>query len=767
MKPSIKNVLMRVLLTTAFLAGTSLTAAAAECDGQSCIHPGRVSGSVSVAGHQITRVIVRAMDDVMLFSASKIIEVPGGSTSVNYTLTVEGNRNYYLLAETGIAGEDNRTVITPVFGPVYVPIEADTGDTIENFSLSVNPAFFTGTISTTPAGHTVNDFSMYAEIFVPQFNDYFRNLTSAYDLSAPGEQGREYALMVTPGYQCKHYANISVDGIAYTFVDVVTAPNEGQTLIRNFPIDVTAATIYGSALLGGTATTVTGALMFGESYFPPPSRQSVAPIGDMAIGDYTLNVTAGVWQIQPQFDYALAGALSGLTGYLWPPLMEVMVAEGEHIRQDFIVDPGFIAGTVTLAGANTDIGKASYVRAYSAPSGYGKAEIQPETGQYLLVASPGTWQFNELYFKFDYPAHPEPSLWSALTQHGFILAPYTVSPGGTVSVDFSYGTATVTLLYYVAGGGQLSSPEFHATGTETPYVRADAYGSPELTTEGRAVGTLFPGTYSIEAFAIVGGSRTEFGGCVVTVAEGDQAECRVTLLPAPTTLTYTGDTLVQVNMTAILAALLVDEAGRPIPGAEIYFQAGDQTCAAYAGTDGSASCAVAISTAGVYPVTAQFAGDALHRGSGTSAVLVVYNPEGGFVTGGGWLLPDGADDMLPGGSPYGKTNFGFIARYRDDTTIPHGNVELQYHNGNINLKSVALEWLVLNGNWAVFQGIAAVNGQGQHPFMVEVRDGQFNGGAEADRFIIKVWTEGSATTGALLYKASGDLKGGSVVIHVK
>jgi len=51
---------------------------------------------------------------------------------------------------------------------------------------------------------------------------------------------------------------------------------------------------------------------------------------------------------------------------------------------------------------------------------------------------------------------------------------------------------------------------------------------------------------------------------------------------------------------------------------------------------------------------------------------------------------------------------------------------------------------------------------------VDARDGDFGGGDEPDRFIIKVWADGANPDPSHhVYKASGDLEGGNIIIHTK
>ncbi len=65
--------------------------------------------------------------------------------------------------------------------------------------------------------------------------------------------------------------------------------------------------------------------------------------------------------------------------------------------------------------------------------------------------------------------------------------------------------------------------------------------------------------------------------------------------------------------------------------------------------------------------------------------VVVYDPNGGFVTAGGWI------DSLPGAyqpdpSQTGKANFGFVAKYKKGDSLPGGNVEVPACRGRPELQ---------------------------------------------------------------------------------
>ena len=146
---------------------------------------------------------------------------------------------------------------------------------------------------------------------------------------------------------------------------------------------------------------------------------------------------------------------------------------------------------------------------------------------------------------------------------------------------------------------------------------------------------------------------------------------------------------------------------------------------------------------------------------------VVYDANGGFVTGGGWIQsPAGAYVANP--SMTGKANFGFVSRYGRGSGDPGGNAEFKF--GNLKFVSTSYEWLVISGGRAQFQGEGAINRQDGYGFQLTAIDGKINGGD--DRFRIKIW---DLDSGEIIYDnqmgAADDsdapplLGRGSIVIH--
>jgi len=155
---------------------------------------------------------------------------------------------------------------------------------------------------------------------------------------------------------------------------------------------------------------------------------------------------------------------------------------------------------------------------------------------------------------------------------------------------------------------------------------------------------------------------------------------------------------------------------------------------------------------------------------GLTAMVVVYDPNGGFVTGGGWInSPAGA--YVPNPSLTGKASFGFVSKYLPGATVPTGNTEFQFKAGNLNFSSTSYEWLVVSGAKAQYKGVGTINGQANYRFMLTAIDGQINGGGGQDKFRIKIWSDSSGVVydNQMNDPDSNDpmtvLGGGSIVIH--
>lgn len=188
---------------------------------------------------------------------------------------------------------------------------------------------------------------------------------------------------------------------------------------------------------------------------------------------------------------------------------------------------------------------------------------------------------------------------------------------------------------------------------------------------------------------------------------------------------------------------------------------------------GSASATHLYAAPGVYGVTVQVADAEGDMREGRFEYVVIYDPDGGFVTGGGWIAsPAGAYVFDP--TLAGKATFGFNSKYQKGKTVPAGETQFQFQTGDFKFHSTAYEWLVVSGAKAQYKGVGQVNGAGNYGFLLTATDGQVTGGGGVDEFRIKIWDR---STGTVVYDnvlgASDDmdaanpqaLGGGSIVVQ--
>ncbi|HSF16316.1 MAG TPA: kelch repeat-containing protein [Vicinamibacteria bacterium] len=189
---------------------------------------------------------------------------------------------------------------------------------------------------------------------------------------------------------------------------------------------------------------------------------------------------------------------------------------------------------------------------------------------------------------------------------------------------------------------------------------------------------------------------------------------------------------------------------------------------------GTASCTATHSytAPGVYTVGVAVSDDDTGRASANFEYVVIYDPNGGFVTGGGFInSPLGA--YVPEPSLTGKANFGFVSKYKPGTTVPTGSTEFQFHAASLNFHSSKYDWLVVAGAKAQYKGSGTISGSGDYGFLLTARDGQAVGGGGVDKFRIKIWDKSGGTV--VYDNAPGPddvdssytqaLGGGSIVIH--
>ena len=147
--------------------------------------------------------------------------------------------------------------------------------------------------------------------------------------------------------------------------------------------------------------------------------------------------------------------------------------------------------------------------------------------------------------------------------------------------------------------------------------------------------------------------------------------------------------------------------------------------------------------AGIYAVTLEVCD--VSACDTAEASVVVYDPDGGFVTGGGWIdsQPDSCGPAAPEGvcddDPTGKASFGFVANYKKGASAPDGQTAFAFQAADLRFHSDSYDWLVVAGkDRAQFRGTGSINGETGHSFLLTASDG---GTTAPDGFRIKIWNE--------------------------
>ena len=171
---------------------------------------------------------------------------------------------------------------------------------------------------------------------------------------------------------------------------------------------------------------------------------------------------------------------------------------------------------------------------------------------------------------------------------------------------------------------------------------------------------------------------------------------------------------------------------------------------------------------GTYEITLQITDQDGLSDEAVSDFVVVYDPDAGFVTGGGWIYSNAGWCQLDScTSAEGLATFGFFSKYKKGATSPTGITDFNFQAGELKFWSDTYQWLVINkgGNNAQFKGQGTINGEkspggSPYEFMLWAHDN------DPDTFRIKIWFE-TPEGEFVVYDPGSDqsLGGGSIIVH--
>jgi hypothetical protein len=171
---------------------------------------------------------------------------------------------------------------------------------------------------------------------------------------------------------------------------------------------------------------------------------------------------------------------------------------------------------------------------------------------------------------------------------------------------------------------------------------------------------------------------------------------------------------------------------------------------------------------GIYTVKAAVTDANQDTGSAKFESVVVYDANGGFINGGGWI-DSATAAYVSQPKTKEKAAFSFVAKYKKGSSIPSGEVEFQLPSANLKFQATSLDWLVISGSSAQLTGRGTINGIGDYSFLISADDKD-----TGDHFRIKI---GEGANSAIVYdnqpgteataslQSSALIGGGNVEIH--
>ncbi|NGY38052.1 T9SS type A sorting domain-containing protein, partial [Flavobacterium sp. XN-5] len=495
------------------------------------------------------------------------------------------------------------------------------------------------------------------------------------------------------------------------------------------------------------------------------------PTAQFAITKAALTVTADAGQTkvygatEPTLTYTITGFVNGDDEADLDTAVAIARAPGEDVGS-YTITPSAAADanyTVGFVTSNFAITKANL----TVTANTGQTKVYGATEPTLTYAIAG-------FVNGDDEADLDTAVAIARAP-GENVGSYTITPSAAADANYTVGFVT----------SNFAITQLAVTVTAAAKSKYCGQVDPAFTfTSSPAVGTVLDNGHIVSfsgGLTRVAGEGAQTPGNIYTINIGTLANTNYLISFNYANLTINGLTIdasasgkpVPINNPATLSAtisqnvssvsvtfVVTNEANATVFTQTVLTVAGSTTATATVTTGN-------LSGIGVYKVTATV-------GSGCSsseAYIPVYDPNGSFVTGGGWInSPAGAYIANP--SLIGKANFGFNAKYKKGNNQVEGNTEFQFKAGDLNFKSTLHESgsLVISGKKATYRGDGTINGVGGFKFTLAAIDGDWNNGIAPDQFRIKIWGNNGVVydNGLGAYDnsdASTVLGGGSIVIH--
>jgi hypothetical protein len=488
------------------------------------LDPGAITGQVSFGGETVTHFDVRAY-------STDGLQAHGSYTTNPYSLTVESDHAY---TPRVYAYFDNSTASSSyleVSRWSAVAVDNDIGPTTVDF---VYPDTRRIGFTIDVTGGTINQYSVQAsaytdtEAYYAQTHNWFNSgpsSTSSWTTMIPSDEVTMsgYVYVTTPdGNQIQR-------SLGTQTVDV----SAGGASV-SWSLDLTdTGTLAGDIEL--TASDISYHYVQIQGIYGTPSEGVYASTQATANDAYTIDLPPGDYHVYLSTYFTTHNQMVATSSRL------VSVAAGATSTLDFLETLGHANAPLTLSGFFTtsdlssarlnlsglDPGSSSQAHAYS---------YVTENGQFEFSLPSGTWKRSQIDLSLYDLSDPQLPLNNQFYRYHYDdgdVWPVFVTPGVPAYLGAEEVTLVKTNVYFDVQEATPEAPEillsnpriyahdyvYNPNGSLKAYKAVYAYGSSASTSMSALTMVAEPGTYSIEATAMVNGNYTEFPAQSITFAQ--------------------------------------------------------------------------------------------------------------------------------------------------------------------------------------------------------------------------------------------------------
>jgi len=285
---------------------------------------------------------------------------------------------------------------------------------------------------------------------------------------------------------------------------------------------------------------------------------------------------------------------------------------------------------------------------------------------------------------------------------------YTADEGGSASLAPTIGDGVTV--------------KWSATAKSLPAGSAGAVCtfSPNESTPTVSVTCNDDGVWQLAATGTDGATTTT---ATATLTVGNVAPSLGTIVLTPT--------LAAVNTTVTATAVVSDATKHDTYTCSMAWDGGAGTTTGTV-SNGICTSSRTFTSAGVYQGTMTLVDDDGGTTNLTSDPVVVYDRNGGWVTGNGTItVAAGSSRANP--SAAGPARFAFVSKYVKGQSVPSGATQFRFQIGDVSIRSTSYDWMVVSGAKAQYKGKANVNGKSGYAFLLTAVDGDLNGTTDAFR----------------------------------